>query len=123
MLMRVNHSIRAIARQLGRAPSTISRELVRHTVRPDRAYDASLAGHRARLSRCRPRRCPKLTLDSELFELVVYLLRQYWSLYKDSNSFTTANTQTCKSFIGIFSLHGIKKSDEDAGSTGSNRVT
>ncbi|WKV93670.1 helix-turn-helix domain-containing protein [Halomonas sp. HAL1] len=32
MLMRANHSIRAIARQLGRSPSTISRELVRHTV-------------------------------------------------------------------------------------------
>ena len=79
MLMRVHHSIRAIPCQLGRAPNTISRELVRHTVRPDRAYDASLAGHRARLSLCRPRRCPKLTLDSELFELVVYLLRKYWS--------------------------------------------
>nr|WP_236645466.1 helix-turn-helix domain-containing protein [Aidingimonas lacisalsi] len=29
--MLISHSIRAIARQLGRAPSTISRELVRHT--------------------------------------------------------------------------------------------
>ena len=32
MLMRVHHSIRSIARQLGRAPSTISRELTRYTV-------------------------------------------------------------------------------------------
>jgi len=79
MLMRANHSIRAIARQLGRSPSTISRELVRHTVSPNRAYDASLAGHRARLTRCRPRRSLKLPLDGELFELVVYLLRKYWS--------------------------------------------
>ena len=81
MLMRVSYSIRAIARQLGRAPSTISRELVRHTVKPDGdgAYDASLAGHRARLTRCRPRHCPKLPLDGELFELVIYLLRKYWS--------------------------------------------
>tara|TARA_R110001583_G_scaffold68607_1_gene195034 strand:+ start:3504 stop:3995 length:492 start_codon:yes stop_codon:yes gene_type:complete len=79
MLMRVSYSIRAIAHQLGRAPSTISRELVRHTVKPDGAYDASLAGHRARLTRCRPRRCPKLPLDCELFELVIYLLRKYWS--------------------------------------------
>jgi IS30 family transposase len=31
------------------------------------------------LTRCRPRRRPKLHLDSELFELVVYLLRKYWS--------------------------------------------
>ncbi len=79
MLMQGHHSIRSIARQLGRAPGTISRELVRHTVSPDRAYDSSLAGHRARLSRCRPRRCPKLHLDGELFELVVYLLRKYCS--------------------------------------------
>ena len=35
MLMRASHSIRTIARQLVRAPSTISRELARHTVRPD----------------------------------------------------------------------------------------
>ncbi|MGM1054210.1 MAG: IS30 family transposase, partial [Pseudomonadota bacterium] len=47
--------------------------------RPDKAYDASLAGFRARLTRCRPRRRPKLHLDGELFELVVYLLRKYWS--------------------------------------------
>ncbi len=79
MLMRATHSIRAIARQLGRAPSTISRELVRHAIRSDRAYDASLAGHRARLTRCRPRRCPKLTFDVALFELEAYLLRKYWS--------------------------------------------
>nr|WP_245798120.1 helix-turn-helix domain-containing protein [Chromohalobacter japonicus] len=75
ILIRANHSIRAIARQLARAPSTISRELVHHTVRPDIAYDASLAGHRARLSRCRAHRCPKVHLDGELFELVVYLLK------------------------------------------------
>jgi len=78
MLMQGHHSIRSIARQLDRAPSTISRELTRHTIRPDIAYDASLAGYRARLTRCRPRRCPKLHLDGELFELVVYLLRKYW---------------------------------------------
>ena len=79
MLLRASHSIRAIARQLGRAPSTISRELARHTVRADKRYDASLAGYRAGLTRCQPRRRPKLHPDSELFELVVYLLRHYWS--------------------------------------------
>ncbi|MCA1772493.1 MAG: helix-turn-helix domain-containing protein [Halomonas sp.] len=77
MLMRVHHSIRAIARQLGRAPSNISRELTRHTVRPDIAYYASLAGYRTRLTRCWPRRSPKLPLYGELFELVVYLLSKY----------------------------------------------
>ncbi|WKD30503.1 helix-turn-helix domain-containing protein (plasmid) [Halomonas sp. KG2] len=47
MLMQGHHSIRAIARQLDRAHNTISRELTRHTVRSDIAYDASLAGYRA----------------------------------------------------------------------------
>nr|WP_240457936.1 IS30 family transposase [Halomonas socia] len=75
MLMQAHHSIRTIARRLGRAPSTISRELARHTIRPDMAYDASLAGYRAQLTRCRP----KLHLDGELFELVAHLLRKYWS--------------------------------------------
>ncbi len=77
--MRAHHSIRTIARQLRRSPSTISRELARHMIRADKAYDASLAGYRAGLTRCRPRRRPKLHPEGELFELVVYLLRKYWS--------------------------------------------
>lgn len=79
MLMQTGHSVRAIARHIGRAPSTVSRELARHAARPDQRYDASLAGYRARLTRQRPRRQPKLHPGGELFELVVYLLRKYWS--------------------------------------------
>ncbi|WP_322528759.1 IS30 family transposase [Salinicola sp. LHM] len=79
MMMRATHSIRAIASHLGRAPSTVSRELTRHTVSVAAGYDASLAGYRARLARHRTRRCPKLHPDGELFELVAYLLRKYWS--------------------------------------------
>ncbi len=79
MMMRATHSIRAIAAHLGRAPSTVSRELARHSVDLIKGYDASLAGYRARLTRHRPRRRPKLHPDGELFEVVVYLLRKYWS--------------------------------------------
>lgn len=79
MMMRATHSIRAIAAHLNRAPSTISRELARHTVNVSKGYDASLAGFRARLSRHRPRRQPKLHAGGELLEVVVYLLRKYWS--------------------------------------------
>ena len=79
MLMQASHSIRAIARHIGRAPSTVSRELARHAIRPNQRYDASLAGQRARLARHRSRRQPKLHPGGELFELVVYLLRKYWS--------------------------------------------
>lgn len=80
MMMRATHSIRAIASNLDRAPSTVSRELTRHTVSVAAGYDASLARYRARLTRHRPRRGPKLHPDGELFELVTYLLRKYWSL-------------------------------------------
>nr|WP_298523249.1 IS30 family transposase [uncultured Halomonas sp.] len=79
MMMRATHSIRAIAGHLGRAPSTVARELARHTLSNATGYDASLAGHRARLTRHRPRQLSKLHPDGELFELVVYLLRKYWS--------------------------------------------
>ena len=79
MMMRATHSIRAIATHLGRAPSTVSQEIARHTVDPIKGYDASLAGYRARLTRHRPRQRPKLHPDGELFEVVVYLLRKYWS--------------------------------------------
>nr|WP_240894119.1 helix-turn-helix domain-containing protein [Halomonas alimentaria] len=79
MMMRATHSIRAIANHLGRAPSTVSREIARHTVNPKKGYDAGLAGYRARLTRHRPRQRPKLHPDGELFEVVVHLLRKYWS--------------------------------------------
>ncbi|MGQ7242988.1 helix-turn-helix domain-containing protein, partial [Salinicola sp. V024] len=39
MMMRATHSIRAIATHLGRAPSTVSREIARHTVDPIKGYD------------------------------------------------------------------------------------
>lgn len=79
MMMRATHSIRAIASHLGRASSTVPRELARHPVDPIMGYEASLAGYRARLTRRRPRHRPKLHPDGELFEVVVYLLRKYWS--------------------------------------------
>jgi IS30 family transposase len=74
MMMRVTHSIRAISTHLGRAPSTVSREVARHTVDPIKGYDTSLAGYRACLTRHRPRQRRKLHADGELFEVVVYLL-------------------------------------------------
>ncbi|MEQ5768286.1 IS30 family transposase [Halomonas sp. H33-56] len=79
MLMREGHSIRSIAKFLGRAASTISRELARHAVPSHAGYDASLSGFRATLTRHRARRQSKLRLGTPLFDLVTYLLRKYWS--------------------------------------------
>ncbi|MAY72247.1 MAG: IS30 family transposase, partial [Halomonas sp.] len=56
MLMREGHSIRSIAKYLGRAASMISRKLARHAVPSHAGYDASLAGFRATLTRHRARR-------------------------------------------------------------------
>lgn len=44
LLIRASHSIRTTARQLGLAPSTISRGLAGYTVRPDKRYGALLPG-------------------------------------------------------------------------------
>lgn len=79
MLMQATHSVRSMAHHLGRSPSTISRELRRHTLVICRRYDASLAGHRARLTREKTRRRPKLCPDGELFEFVLHRLRRHWS--------------------------------------------
>nr|WP_245798009.1 IS30 family transposase [Chromohalobacter japonicus] len=57
----------------------MSRELARHTIDAIKGYDASLAGYRARLARHRPRQRLQLHPNGELFEVVVHLLRQYWS--------------------------------------------
>src|SRR5947208_16521892 len=47
-LRRDGLGVRAIARELGRAPSTVSRELERNTAPHDRSYDGDLAHARAR---------------------------------------------------------------------------
>lgn len=71
-------SQRAIARILNRSPSTISRELRRNAAVAS-PYSASQAHRKMRQRRtvCRPAR--KLELGTELFDLVVYLLRQRFS--------------------------------------------
>lgn len=88
MVMRADGcSQRAVARCLGRSPSTISRELARNAScgRPvgDTTavipYDASLAGKRALVLRQERRRSPKLTADTALFAVMLEYLREGWS--------------------------------------------
>ena len=77
-LKRQGLSLRAIAIELSRSPSTLSRELRRRTVE-GRPYDAEAAGLAARSARslCRPRR--KLIEGTDLHEVVVDMLRNKWS--------------------------------------------
>src|SRR3954451_6779871 len=71
--------VREIARRLGRAPSTISRELRRHGRPHDRGvYDGDLAHARARERSQRPRR-PMLAREPELRQIVQNLLAEEWS--------------------------------------------
>jgi IS30 family transposase len=72
-------SVREIARRLGRAPSTVSREL-RRNVRPhDKGvYDGDLAHARAR-ERARRQRAGRLATDAELRQVVQAKLELEWS--------------------------------------------
>jgi len=70
-------SIREIAQKLGRAPSTISRELHRNTV-GRRGYRPFEAHRKATTRRARHRR-RRIETDAELRELIGELLRQRWS--------------------------------------------
>lgn len=80
---------RAIARMLGRAGSSVTRELARNGVRPaavnpmrgrpPRGYDAVGAGERARRLRHRARRTRKLATDSALWLEVKTRLLSLWS--------------------------------------------
>ena len=76
-------SLRAMARTLRRAPSTISRESRRHIPLADApgrsGYDAKLAGQEARRCRFKPRRSSKLAVDGVLFGVVEHLLQEGWS--------------------------------------------
>ena len=70
-------SLRKIAAELGRSPSTIKRELDRH--RDDQGrYLPHTADHTARQRRRRPR-APKLAANDRLRRLVQRKLNRYWS--------------------------------------------
>ena len=77
-LKRQGLSLRAIASELNRSPSTLSRELRRRAVE-GQPYDAEAAGLAARSARlrCRPRR--KLVEGTDLYDVVVDMLRNKWS--------------------------------------------
>lgn len=77
-LRRAGCGVRDNARRLGRAPSTISRELRRNTARHDRHYDGDLAHSRARQRALRPRRT-RISRDEQLRGLVKELLELEWS--------------------------------------------
>ncbi len=70
-------SLRAIAVELGRSPSTISRELDRHRDEHGR-YQPHQAEQSARQQRRRPLE-PKLLADIRLREIVQRKLNRYWS--------------------------------------------
>src|SRR5690554_6896571 len=71
-------SLREIARQISRSPSTVSREIRRNSDN-NGAYTVSTAQVQMRTRRivCRPKR--KLLPDSELFDLVKKMLREHFS--------------------------------------------
>ena len=77
LMRREGSSLRAIASALHRAPSSISRELKRHGT-AGHAYDARVAGDRARAIRQHRRRSPKLAADTVLFGVVAHFLREGW---------------------------------------------
>jgi IS30 family transposase len=75
-MRRLRLSIRAIAAELGRAPSTVSRE-IRRNRRADGGYRAHTAGEKTRARRRRSRRGVRIA--PETWREVVRLLRLLWS--------------------------------------------
>jgi IS30 family transposase len=69
-------SLRAVARRLGRAPSTISREIRRHG--GSTHYRATTADHRAWRQARRPKRC-RLATHPRLCRVVATKLRADWA--------------------------------------------
>ena len=76
-LLRLGFSVRRIAAELGRHPSTIKRELDRHRS-PEGRYLPRTADHDARRQRGRPR-AGKLTANIALRRLVQRKLNRCWS--------------------------------------------
>lgn len=82
-LHREHHSIRAIADRLGRAPSTISRE-IRRNHSPDGPYRPDTAQKKAAARRLRPKTA-KLMAHARLYDYVVTGLRAQWSPQQIAN--------------------------------------
>jgi IS30 family transposase len=76
-LRRQGFSMRAIARDLERSPSTIAREVARNHCRTDGAYRPSKADSRTRTRRARSRRNRRFSEDD--FALVERCIRLKWS--------------------------------------------
>jgi IS30 family transposase len=100
------HSIRFIARTLGRAPSTISRELLRNGGR--QRYRACQADQAAQHRALRPKRC-KLVTNRALARIVAAKLRLLWSpeqiagwlkhTYPDDESFQVSHETIYRSLF------------------------
>ena len=76
-LLAARMSVRGIAQELGRAPSTVSRE-IRRNRDPDGRYRPHHAEHAARQRACRPRK-RRIAGDEVLAEVVQRLLSKRWS--------------------------------------------
>ena len=76
-LLATGVTVRGIAGDLGRAPSTISRE-IRRNRDPDGRYRPHHAEHAARLRACKPRQ-RRIAADGVLAETVQRLLGKRWS--------------------------------------------
>ncbi len=76
-LLAAKTSLRGIAEQLGRAPSTISREIRRNSD-PDGRYRPHHADHATRRRACKPRK-RRIAVDKGLAEVVQRLLAKRWS--------------------------------------------
>jgi transposase, IS30 family len=76
-LLAAKVTVRGIAAELGRAPSTISRE-IRRNRDPDGRYRPHHAEHAAKLRACKPRK-RRIAVDSVLAETVQRLLAKRWS--------------------------------------------
>ena len=76
-LLAAGMTVRGIAAELGRAPSTISREIRRNSD-PDGRYRPHHAEHAARLRACKPRK-RRVAVDAVLADALRRLLAKRWS--------------------------------------------
>jgi IS30 family transposase len=77
-MLHARYSIRAIARELGRSPSTVSREIRRNIHEPSGNYRPRTAQRSAERRRCR-QRSGKIAGNPQLLDFVREHLNQRWS--------------------------------------------
>jgi transposase, IS30 family len=102
-LLAAGMTVRGIAAELGRAPSTVRRE-IRRNRDPDGPYRPHHAEHAARMLACKPRQ-RRVAIDRLLADVVQRLLAKRWSPEQVAHELRRRFAGQCDRWLSVVSIY------------------